>query len=214
MMTIKQYISSQKGLTLIEVIIYSVLLFTIALLCYKFYQLNICTYTCEKVKAELFQDLKFALSMITKDIRHCGCDPLNSGNLGFINEQDAKDRYDTDSNSIHLSADLEYPWDGKADGVNEEVMYFLYPQSKGLYKIGRCTGKRRIPQPVAENILSLAFHYYDTSGKRMPDPPLPLTAIGSVEISITAQAVQRNPITKRMDKMSLMTKIGVRNSVF
>jgi hypothetical protein len=208
----QQNVFSQKGITLIEVVIYSALLFTIATLCYQFYQLNIRTYTIEKIKAELFLDLKLAITMMTKDIRLCGCDPLKSGHTGFINESDHNDRYDTDTNSIHLSADLVYPWDGKINDTNEEVMYFLYPQARGLYKLGRCTRHSRRPQPVAENILSLAFQYYDLSGNIMPDPPLPLKSIGSVDISITAQSVQPNPITGRMDKLSLQTRVWVRNS--
>ncbi|MBF0450414.1 MAG: hypothetical protein HQK75_06910 [Candidatus Magnetomorum sp.] len=203
---------SQEGTTLIEVIVYAGLLSAITIACYQFYQLNICTYRIEKVKSELFQDLRMAVSMISKDIRLCGCDPLNSGNLGFINEPDNKDRYDTDINSIHMSADLVYPWDGKATAINEEVLYFLYPQTKGRYKLGRCTGKRRTPQPVAENILSLVFRYYDLSGKILPDPPFPLTAIASVEVSITAQALQPNPITRRMDTLSFQTRVWVRNN--
>jgi len=208
------HISDQNGLTLLEAVIYCSLLFIIVLSGYKYYQVSVRQYTTESQKAALFQDLKTAVSMITKDIRICGCDPLKKGNVGFVNETDNKDRHDTDANSIHITADLEYPWDGKASSKNETVIYFLYPQGNDLFKLGRCTGNSRRPQPVVENIVSLNFSYYDLSGQLMSDPPLPLKSIGSVAFSISAQSQQVNPLTKQKDMLTLQTRVWVVNNWF
>ncbi|KPA10747.1 type cleavage/methylation domain-containing protein [Candidatus Magnetomorum sp. HK-1] len=205
---------SQKGLTIMEVVIYVCLISTITIICHQFYQVNINTYKIERERSELFQDLKTAISMISKDIRLCGCDPLNSGNMGFVNESDDKDRFDTDSNSIHITADLVYPWDGKATEINERVKYFLYSSVNGLYKLGRCTGNSIRPQPVAERIISMIFSYYDLSGKIMSNPPTPLSAIGSVEIFLKSQSLHPNPITKKFDTYSLKNRVWIRNASF
>jgi len=208
------HISEQNGLTILEAVIYTSLLFIIVISGYKYYQISVGQYCAESQKAELFQDLKSAISIISKDISLCGCDPLKKGNVGFVNETDKKDRHDTDANSIHMTADLEYPWDGKASMKNETVIYFLYPQSEGLFKLGRCTGKSRRPQPVVENIVSLNFCYYDLSDQLMPDPPLPLKAIGSVGLSISAQSKQVNPLTKKKEIFTLQTRVWVVNNWF
>jgi hypothetical protein len=208
------HIAKDNGLTIIEAVVYISLLFIIILSGYKYYQITLRQYRVESKKAELFQDLRTAVSMIYNDISLCGCDPLKKGLVGFVNETDNKDRYDTDANSIHITSDLEYPWDGKALEKNEVIIYFLYPQGKGLFKLGRCTGKGRRPQPVAENILSLQFLYYDLSGKLMSDPPLPLNAIGSVEFLISAQSQHLNPFTTKMDRITLKTCVWVRNNFF
>jgi len=207
-------ISSQNGLTIIEAVIYLSLLFVVIISGYKFYQVSMNQYEIDSKKAALFQDLRTAASMISNDISLCGCDPLNKGLVGFVNEIDHKDRHDTDSNSIHITADLQYPWDGIASEKNETIIYFLYPQGKGLFKLGRCIGNSRRPQPVAENIVSLHFSYYDLSGQIMPDPPLPLKSIGSVEFSIVAQSHKVNPLTHKKDVLSFQTRVWVVNNLF
>jgi len=214
MIPFQNHILKQNGLTIIEAVIYTSLLFIIVFSGYHYYQINLRQYGVESKKAELFQDLRTAVSMIYNDISLCGCDPLNKGLVGFVNETDSKDRFDTDANSIHITSDLQYPWDGKALEKNEIIIYFLYPQEKGLFKLGRCSGKSRRPQPVAENILALHFIYYDLSGKLMPDPPLPLNAIGSVEFKISAQSQTFNPFTNKKDKITLNTRVWVRNNLF
>jgi len=208
------YNTSNKGLTIIEVVLYASLIFTILLICFKFYQVNLNTYKIEMERSDRFQDLKTAIYMISTDIRKCGCDPLNTGNMGFINQPDNKDRFDTDSNSIHITSDLVYPWDGKADETNERIKYFLYSKANGLYKLGRCTGKSLRPQPVAEGIHSLVFTYYDLSGRLMSNPPFPLKSIGSVEVFIKSQSLQRNPITKNYDILSFKHRVWVPNISF
>jgi len=200
------------GMTLMEVVVYVSLLGIITFSCYQFYMMIASQYRIEKNKSELFQDLRTALSMMTKDIRSCGCDPLRQGKVGFVNEASNKDRYDTDSDSIHITADLVYPWDGIASDTTERIIYFLYPQSSGLFKLGRCVGKSRRPQPVAENILSLVFRYFDQSGAVMSDPPSPLNSIASVEIKITGQSKDRNPLRKENDTLSFVTRVWVPNN--
>jgi len=213
-MNVFHHISRQCGLTITEVVIYTSLMSIILLAGYQFYQVNMRQYYIESNNASMFQDLKTAVSMISRDIRLCGCDPLKKGFVGFANETDNRDRYDTDANSIHMTADLEYPWDGEAREKSETIIYFLYPQDNGLFKLGRCTGNSRRPQPVTENIVSLNFRYYDLSGHIMADPPLPLKAIGSVEISITAQSPIVNTITKQKDRLSFKTRVWVRNNMY
>jgi hypothetical protein len=214
MIPFKNHISRQNGLTIIEAVIYTSLLFIIIVSGYKYYQIAVCQYGVESNKAELFQDLRTAVSMIYNDISLCGCDPLNNGRVGFVNETDNNDRYDTDANSIHMTSDLEYPWDGKALEQYETIIYFLYPQENGLFKLGRCTGNGRRPQPVAENIVSLHFDYYDLSGNIMSDPPLPLSTIGSVEFSIAAESSNINPFTHKKERVTLKTRVWVRNNLF
>jgi len=213
-MILQNDISTQYGLTIIEAVIYTTLL-CITIICgYKFYQITMHQYTIESNKAALFQDLRTVVSMIYKDIRLCGCDPLQKGMVGFVNETHNNDRYDTDADSIHITADLEYPWDGKASEKNETIIYFLYPQDSELFKLGRCTGNSRRPQPVAENIVSLTFSYYDLGGQIMANPPLPLKSIGSVEFSISAQALQLNPLTHKKDVLTLKRRVWVINNFF
>jgi len=205
---------TKNGFTIMEVVIYICLLCFVIFAGYQFYSVTICRYRIESVKAALFQDLRTAVSIMSNDIRLCGCDPLNMGQVGFVNETDNKDRHDTDSNSIHITFDSEYPWDGKAASKNETVIYFLYPQGGGLYKLGRCTGNSRRPQPVAENILSLHFRYFDLSEQEMSDPPSPLKSIGSVEINITAQSQDINPISNAKDRLWFQTRVRVPNNTF
>jgi len=214
MIPYQNHISKHNGITIIEAVIYTSLLCIIIISGYKYYQVSVRQFGIESKKAALFQDLRTAVSMISKDISLCGCDPLNKGLVGFVNETDNKDRHDTDANSIHITADLEYPWDGKALERNETIIYFLYPQNGELFKLGRCTGISRRPQPVAENIVSLHFCYYDLSGKIMTDPPLPLKSIGSVEFSISAESQNVNPFTQKKDIMTFKTRVWVRNNIF
>jgi hypothetical protein len=207
-------IFKQNGLTILEAVIYTSLMCIIIIAGYKYYQINVRQYGIESKKAEIFQDLRTAVSMISKDISICGCDPLNKGRVGFVNENDNKSRYNTDADSIHITADIEYPWDGKASKKNETIIYFLYPQGGGLFKLGRCTGNGRRPQPVAENIVSLHFVYYNLSGQIMEDPPSLLESIGSVEFTISAQSTKDPSLMNKKDSFTLKARVWVRNNLF
>jgi len=205
-------IFKQNGLTILEAVLYTSLMCIIIISGYTYYQINVRQYEIELGKAEVFQDLRTAVSMISKDISLCGCDPLNKGFVGFVNVKDNKDRYDTDANSIHITADTEYPWNGKASEKNETIIYFLYPQGGGLNKLGRSTGKGKRPQPVAENIVTLHFNYYNLCGQIMSDPPSPLKSIGSVELLISAQSLKLNSVPNKKDVFTLKTRVWVKNN--
>ena len=202
----------KKGFTLVELLVYISISSIIILLAYSILSRTITTYHHQEQISSLYQDLQAAIDFMTKEIRLAGCDPLEAGNIGFVNVYDSEDRYDTDSNSIHFTRDIDSPPDGLTNNSNENICYYLY-NSGGINKLGRKTGTTGITQPVAENIVNLEFKYYKSDGTELAGN-FNLNDIRLVEIYLTGHTSKPDPISKKRKEITLMTAIRIRNSGF
>jgi hypothetical protein len=66
--------------------------------------------------------------------------------------------------------------------------------------------------PIAENIDSLIFEYLNDSGVKLTAPPLALSAVRSVRITIGAKKTQDlNIMAEKRDQTFLTATVRVRN---
>lgn len=208
--------SRNSGFTLVELLV-SIAIFGVVLAAIGgLLNINSKLYFSKENTMIMTQDLRAAMNLMVREIRMAGCDPTGAGGIGFLNDTD--DRYNTDGNSIHFTIDTTDTAgtgspDGLVDGPNEDINYYLYT-TNGIQKIGRRTGGAGSPSPVAEYITALSFAYYDSSGAVL-SPPLStadLDNIYAVDISITAQTPECDPITHTKKSNSLTTRVKVRNA--
>jgi len=171
-------------------------------------------YTSQDIFITQCQDLRSAIFMISREIRLAGCNPMGTQGIGFLNQEDpsGKDRYDTDSDSIHFSCDLSTPPDGKTDEPNEIINYYLYPDTGYLKKLGRRTGNQGSPQPVAENITQLVFTYFDQSNTQI-DPGLYPQKIACIRISLTGESFEIDPVTHKRQSLTFNAYVRIRNEI-
>ena len=169
----------------------------------------------------MIQDLRASLGLMIRELRLAGYDPTGAGSIGFVD--DADDRYDTDANSIRFTTDVTDTAgtgnpDGLTDGPNEDINYYLYT-SGGIQKLGRRTSGVSL-QPVAENITALAFTYtFADGGTGVPDETdgdttNDLDDIRSVQITVTAETAENDPLTKQKKTKAYTTTVKIRNFGF
>ncbi|MEW6327312.1 MAG: prepilin-type N-terminal cleavage/methylation domain-containing protein [Thermodesulfobacteriota bacterium] len=133
------------------------------------------SYSVQEQVAEMQQNARAAMDIMTREIRMAGCDTTGSANAGIVS---------VTSNSINFTQDTN--GDGDTSDANENITYSLYTSS-GIQKIGRNTGG--INQPVAENIQALTFAYYDSNGNTTAI----LANIRQIELTITARTANPDP---------------------
>ncbi|MDD5451649.1 MAG: prepilin-type N-terminal cleavage/methylation domain-containing protein [Desulfovibrionales bacterium] len=133
------------------------------------------SYSVQEQVAEMQQNARAAMDIMTREIRTAGCDPSGSANASIVTAT---------SGSINFTQDLD--GDGNTTGTDENITYSLYTSS-GIQKIGRDTGGGN--QPVAENIQALTFAYYDSAG----NTTAVLADIRQIELTITARTANPDP---------------------
>jgi type IV pilus assembly protein PilW len=162
------------GFTLIELLIYIAMSAILSAGIMKVYVSNMQVSQSQNDIADMFQDLRAAMNMMTSEIRRAGCDPLSTNKgrtvtsddyLGFLNDSD--DKYDTDDNSIHFTQDSTTPSDGWAYSSNENIAYYQ-KTTDGKTNLYRWCGISNQEYLLARNIKSLNFEYFDSDNNSFP----------------------------------------------
>lgn len=204
--------SRESGFTLVELLIYMVMFLIVIGSLYSIMITNTKSYSSEENKLEMTQDLRAAMNMMVTEIRMAGCDPTDTGGIGFVNVADVDDYFDTDTGSIHFTMDID--GDG-AIADSENINYYV----NGSQQIVRRTGDGSEPV-VAENITGLAFSYiFADGGTGTPDETdgddtNDLDDIRSVQISITGETADIDAVTGAKKTRSRTSQVKVRNTGF
>jgi len=202
-------IGSIHGFTLVELLVYIALTGIVLTGIYSLLISNSKAYTSQENSMAMNQDLRAAMDMMVREIRMAGYDPTRAGGMGFIGGGPANDV--SDSDSIRFTLDLND--DGASTGSNEDINYYLYTTS-GVQKIGRKSTSAGSPQPIAETITALGFVYRDANDGVLT-PPLDAAAaaaIRTVQISITAQTPNLDPILGYRKTRTYNSRVRIRNA--
>jgi len=195
-----------KGFTLIEVLIVLVVSGIIMTGIYSAFKTQQDSYRVQEQVAEMQQNLRAGLYIMTKELRMAGYDGDNhtshsSCNLyvpGTPGPAVAPGILAVTTTQIDFSMDLNH--DGDCADSGENLSYHLYP-SNGIDKLGRRDNTSIFHTPpstpkfqaVAEDFENLEFVYLDSSQTATTT----LDDIRSVQISLLAKA--RNPDRKYTD---------------
>lgn len=228
----------ERGFTLVELLIYVAMFSLVLTGMYSLFITNTRSYTSQENTMVMTQDLRATMQLMVTEIRMAACDPTEVGGIGFVDNAD--DRYDTDANSIHFTRDITggdtdgidndndgsvdetdevFFGDGDTNDSHEDINYYLYT-SNGIQKLGRRTGGAGSPQPVAENITSLTLSYlFEDGDQGTPnetdgDTTNDLADIRSVQVSVTGETADVDPITGQTKQRTVTTWVKVRNLGF
>jgi len=175
-MTLKQTLRyprfSDKGLTLIELMIAMTIFLLVIGGIYSTFQSQHKSYLMQEEVAAMQQNIRAAMFYLTKEIRMAGCDPTGNSGAGIVT---------ANANSLSFTEDVrgdadDSDPDGATNDPNESIVYSLSGNN-----LVRDTGGGN--QVVAENIDALDFVYLDADGNSTAT----LTDIRSVEITIVAR---------------------------
>lgn len=154
------------------------------------------SYSVQEQVAEMQQNARAAMDIMTREIRTAGCDPGGSANAGIVSATSSSINFTQDTNG-----------DGDTADANENITYSFYTSS-GIQKIGRNTGGGN--QPVAENIQSLAFAYLDSNG----NPTAVIANIRQIDLTITARTAEPDPDSGSYRTCTLTSLITPRNLAY
>jgi type IV pilus assembly protein PilW len=200
------------GFTLLELLVYIAMSAILTASIMKVYVSNSKVSATQKDIAEMFQDLRAAMNLMTTEIRRAGCDPLSTNKgrsvtsvdyLGFLDHQN--DNYNTDDNSIHFTHDSTDPSDGWAYSSNENIAYYKKTtgSENNLYRWCGISDEEFL---LARNVKSLSFEYYDSDNNKftiLNDSDR--AKIRVVKITIVAES------KKREHEQTLMADVRIRN---
>jgi len=126
-------------------------------------------FSAQEQVAEMNQNIRAALDLMTREIRLAGYKNSTSAFNGIATAT---------SDSIQILADLDQ--NGDTAGENENISYTYYSGAKQICRNG-------VGLPVADNITGLSFQYTLKDGT-VTSAPGTLTDIRKITISISARA--------------------------
>ncbi len=162
------------GFTLVELMLTMAVSGIIVAAIYSAYMSQQRTYLAQEQVAEMQQNIRAAIDMMTREIRMAGYDPNATADAKIIEALPDRLSFTMDFNGNGTLMD------GSSFEANEKVAYRLNANNT----LGRTTGNGVIAQPVAENISQLEFHYLDAANVATTTP----ANVRSVQISILARA--------------------------
>jgi type IV pilus assembly protein PilW len=189
-----KYYTSQKGFTLIEILMATALSSIVIAGVYQLFHSQQRSYIIQDQLAEMQQNLRAGMYLMVKDIRSLGYDPEKSGNFGFVTDLtndilSTNDiNYNTDKSRIAFTIDDDGDGildsdisddDKKKQADKEQIIYRL--NGTNIEKYSFVEGNW---QTISTNVDALDFVYLDVNGMPIVDVNANFANIRAVEISV------------------------------
>lgn len=183
-------LKSAKGFTLVELMVTLAISGIIIAAIYSVYVSQQRVYLAQEQVAEMQQNIRAALDIMTREVKMAGYDPTGNAGAGITTVSAGQFGFALDSNGDGDTADsgeiIDFGFSAAAgndvdrNGIPDTVSNGV-PDALDL---GRQTGGAGGYQPIAENIQAIEFRYLDKDGN------VTATAdnVRSIQISILARA--------------------------
>lgn len=201
---------NERGLTIVELMVVLLLAAVITAAIYKTFPAQQKAVISQEQVTEMQQQLRAAMTVMQKEIRMAGYNPLRTTTackpwIQTAKVDEIKFRMDVvggDSDGIDNDGDGRvdetdeniYP-DGDCDDTNETITYSLYVNPQGIRTLGRKASVAGRTQTIAENIEAVGFAYaFDDDG----DGQLDRDSVGN-EIIWAIDAAAENRLSRSLD---------------
>lgn len=201
-METRAFKKSGAGFTLVELLI-GVAMFGLFLTgVYAVLIANIKTYQSEENTMVQTQDMRAGLATMVWEMRMAGYDPSEAAGASILTANTSELRFTMNLNAESGDTDLT--------DANEDVRYAINASGH----LGRETGGAGGLQPVVENVTTLTFAYFDENNTQLTAVPLSSTnraAVRSVQVTVTSQMADADPVSGRREQQSYTTRVMMRN---
>ena len=177
--TMKAISNSNKGFTLIELMVALAATSILAACIWATYVAQLKSHITQQQVVQMQQNLRAAMQLIEREVRMAGYDPLRTAGAGVTTML---------GNTFEFNMDLME--NGDVADANERVRYALSNDGAGNQFLGRNDFGGLGLQPVAENIDAVNFVYLDNTATPTTDP----LRVRSVQITIVARSGRVIPV--------------------
>jgi len=184
--------ANSRGFSLVEILVAMVVSGIVLSGIYSTYQSQQRSYILQEEMAQVQQNLRAAMYLMTRELRMAGFNPSGSSGAGIVAGawSNTSLRFTKDDNGDSDVADS-----------GEDLTYSLYT-SGGIQKLGR--KNPTINQPVAENIQELWLEYLDANN----NVTATLSDIRSVEVTLVARTAR--PTAGYVNTLTYSNKLGTK----
>ena len=206
------HLDSKAGFSLVELLMAVGISMVILLAIYQVFTITSKNFTSQNVAANAQQSLRTAISLIARDIRATGLDPVDTDNFGFEYAGMTKIRITADS------PDGSGVFNGGIDEANFERITYEFQSDQIMQILYEGTASQN-PESLISNIKNLQFNYFDMNNNDLIDygltpPQVPASDrinIRTVAVSITVEEPAGNdePISR-----TLVRRVECRNMAF
>lgn len=185
-------ITGQDGFSLIELAITMAISLFVAIVVWDLFISHYKRYQTQTAILDAQQNASSGIDMMVREIRLAGYDPTGSafdGNKLLSDGTIPKRIIEANEKKIHFLADIN--GDGNfsdEDDENEDITYELRNGETTLRRRSRKGG-----QPLAENIESLRFAYFDKEGRMISIPVSDTSRIRMIEIYVRSRTERQDP---------------------
>ena len=183
----------RRGTTLVELMLTLVIFGIVLGVVFSFLVGTRNSYTDTRERVQYQQSLRAVISLLTREIRSTGCDPMNAGFDMFTV---------ADVNQIGCQMDLNGDMDCTDADPDESVVYAFDP---GAGTLSRDVGGGA--QVILRGLTGVTFSYFDETGLAMTATPLNATDranVRYVEVNLAGESERGEPV-------HYVTRILVRN---
>ena len=194
---------SQKGMTLVELLVVMVVSAIIGIAVLNMFTLSNRTFMDQNKVIDVQRDGRLVMEYIARTLRETGLNPLNSsGCVGMITRDD---------DLIIIDRDLDV--DGACENNGKEIVGFKArmdpPNTTLILTRGFNTGfGNERWHDMAKNITGFGFEYFDENGSKITDHTTPWTNIRSIDVTI---AFKDEKFTGGDFTRTYKTRIDLRN---
>jgi prepilin-type N-terminal cleavage/methylation domain-containing protein len=202
--------NSFRGFTLVEMVLALAISTIVLAAVYSVFTIANKNFTTQNAAANVQQNLRSAIRLMARDIRHAGLDPSDSDNFGITYASQSKIRFTMDRDT----------YNGIVDEANLEEITYNFQNDQDQVVQTLYEGKpSENTAALINNITSLNFSYFDADNADLIDsglspPQVPsdkLADIRTVEITVTHQEPAGRD---KMVSRTLTRRVECRNLTF
>lgn len=192
---IKIFLYRRRGFSLIELLIAMAVGLIVVSAAYQFFISQNKAYKIQEQMAEMQQSVRAAMETMVRELRMTGFDTANTPKIAGIVSANAS--------SIHFTQNITrtnpaYVPDEDVLDPNEDVTYSLDAQNNRLIRRARertspTTASELTDAPLAENIQTLTFRYFDANNTELSTPVAVPANIRKIEITLKGKTAKPDP---------------------